>query len=66
MDRFLEFEANASARRFCDALGGEVAEHHPKEVLKEIKIPSILYVRHDLRGSLNDLKDYFNDLERRY
>jgi GNAT superfamily N-acetyltransferase len=53
------FEANAGARRFYDALGGEVVEIHPKEVLKGIEIPSVLYVWHDLRRLLNDL-------ERRY
>ena len=49
------FEANAGARRFYDALGGEVVEHHLKEVVKGITIPSLLYVWHDLQRLLNNL-----------
>jgi GNAT superfamily N-acetyltransferase len=49
------FEANARARRFYDALGGEVVEHHKKEVLKGIEVPSVLYVWRDLQELLNNL-----------
>ena len=49
------FEANAGARRFYDALGGEVVEHHKKEVLKGIEIPSVLYVWRDLQELLTNL-----------
>ncbi len=49
------FEANAGARCFYDALGGEVVEHHLKEVVKGIKIPSLLYVWHDLQKLQNNL-----------
>ncbi len=49
------FEANAGARRFYDALGGEAVEHQPKEVLKGIVIPSVLYVWHDLQKLLKNL-----------
>ena len=49
------FEANAGARRFYDALGGEVVEHHKKEVLKGIEIPSVLYVWRDPQELLNIL-----------
>ena len=49
------FEANAGARRFCDAVGGEIVEHHPREVRKGIDIPSVLYVWHDLQKLLNNL-----------
>ncbi len=49
------FEANASARRFYDALGGEVVKYHKKEVLKGIEIPSVLYVWHDPQELLNNL-----------
>jgi len=49
------FEANTGARRFYDALGGEVAEHHKKEVLKGITIPSVLYVWRDLQELLKNL-----------
>jgi GNAT superfamily N-acetyltransferase len=49
------FEANAGARRFYDALGGEVVEHHKKEVLKGIEIPSVLYVWRDLQDLLTSV-----------
>jgi GNAT superfamily N-acetyltransferase len=49
------FEANARARRFYDALGGEVVEHHKKEVLEGIAIPSVLYVWRDPQRLLNNL-----------
>jgi GNAT superfamily N-acetyltransferase len=49
------FEANASARRFYDALGGEVVENHPKEVLKGIETLSVLYVWRDLQRLLDNL-----------
>jgi GNAT superfamily N-acetyltransferase len=49
------FEANASARRFYDALGGEIVEYHKKEVLKGIDVPSVLYVWRDLQELLNNL-----------
>ena len=49
------FEANAGARGFYDALGGEIIEHHNKEVLKGIKIPSVLYVWRNLEKLLNNL-----------
>lgn len=49
------FEANVAARRFYDALGGEVVEHHKKEVLKGIEIPSLLYIWPDLQKLLNNL-----------
>jgi hypothetical protein len=49
------FETNAGARRFYDALGGEVIEHYNKEVLKGIHIPSVLYVWRDLQKLLNNL-----------
>jgi GNAT superfamily N-acetyltransferase len=50
------FEANAGARRFYDALGGEVIQIYPKEVLKGIEIPSVLYIWHDLEKLTNDLE----------
>jgi GNAT superfamily N-acetyltransferase len=55
------FEANADARRLYDALGGEIAQQHKKEVLKGIEIPSFLYVWHDLQQLLHrlDPKDIF-------
>jgi hypothetical protein len=55
------FEANAGARRLYDALGGEVAEHQKKEVLKGMEVPSVLYVWHDLQELLKRLnpKDIF-------
>jgi hypothetical protein len=43
------------SRRFYDALGGEVVEHQNKEVLKWVRIPSILYVWRDLQELLNNL-----------
>jgi hypothetical protein len=49
------FEANAGARGFYDALGGEVVEHRQKEILEGIEIPSLLYVWHDLIKLLNNL-----------
>jgi GNAT superfamily N-acetyltransferase len=49
------FEANVGARRFYDALGGEVVEHHKKEVQKGIEIPSVLYVWRELQELLNNL-----------
>jgi GNAT superfamily N-acetyltransferase len=49
------FGANVGARRFYDAVGGEVVEQHSKEVLKGIKIPSVLYVWRDLQQLLNNL-----------
>ena len=51
----LVFEANLGARRFYDALGGEVVESSRNEVLEGIKIPSLLYVWHDLQELLNNL-----------
>jgi len=49
------FEANFRARRFYDALGGEVVEHHKKELLKGIWVSSVLYVWHDLQELLSNL-----------
>ncbi len=49
------FEANLSARRFYDALGGEIIEHQHKEVLKGIRIPSVLYMWRNLQNLLNNL-----------
>jgi GNAT superfamily N-acetyltransferase len=49
------FEANAGARGFYDALGGEVVERRQKEILEGIEIPSLLYVWHDLIKLLNNL-----------
>lgn len=49
------FEANISARRFYDAVGGEVVEQHNKEVLKGMKIPSVLYMWRDPQQLLNNL-----------
>jgi GNAT superfamily N-acetyltransferase len=49
------FEANVTARRFYDALGGAVVELQKKEVLKGIEIPSVLYVWRDLEELLNNL-----------
>jgi len=49
------FEANASARRFYDALGGEIVVLRKKEVLNGIEIISVLYVWSDLQELLNNL-----------
>ena len=49
------FEANVRARRFYDAVGGEVIKQHNKEVLKGINIPSVLYVWRDLQQLLHNL-----------
>jgi GNAT superfamily N-acetyltransferase len=49
------FEANLTARRFYNALGGEVVEHHKKEVLKGIEIPSVLYLWRDVEELLTNL-----------
>ncbi len=49
------FEANAGARRFYDALGGEIVDYKSKEVLKGIEIPSVLYIWKDLRQLLINL-----------
>ena len=49
------FEANVGARRFYDALGGEVVENKKREVLKGIEISSVLYVWRDLQELLNNL-----------
>ena len=49
------FEGNAGARRLYDALGGEVVEHHKKEVLKGIEIPSLLYVWRDIEELVNKI-----------
>jgi len=49
------FEANLGARRFYDALGGEVIEHHKKEVLKGIEISSVLYLWRDVEELLTNL-----------
>jgi GNAT superfamily N-acetyltransferase len=42
------FEANYSARRFYEALGGEVVEHLSKQTPAGIKIASLRYVWRDL------------------
>ena len=49
------FEANIGARRFYDALGGEVVEYRNREVLKGIRIPSALYVWRDPQELLDNL-----------
>jgi hypothetical protein len=49
------FEANADARGFYDALGGEIIERHNKELLKGIRIPSVLYMWRNLQNLLNNL-----------
>jgi len=49
------FEANGAARRFYDALGGEIVDYKSKEVLKGIEIPSVLYIWKDLRQLLINL-----------
>ena len=49
------FEANTGARRFYEALGGEVVRHHLKEVVKGIEIPSLLYVWHDPQKLVDEL-----------
>lgn len=49
------FEANAGARGFYDALGGEIIERHNKELLKGIRIPSVLYIWRNLQNLLNNL-----------
>jgi GNAT superfamily N-acetyltransferase len=50
------FEANGEARRFYDALGGEVVEHRLKRALGGADIPSLRYVWRDLQGLLKNLK----------
>ena len=49
------FEANAGARRFYDALGGEVVGQRKKELLKGVEVASLLYVWRDLQGLFNNL-----------
>jgi GNAT superfamily N-acetyltransferase len=41
-------EANLDARRFYEALGGELVERRPKEVVAGIIVPSVRYAWHDL------------------
>lgn len=50
------FEANDGARRFYDALSGEVAEHRLKRAPGGADIPSLRYVWRDLQALLNNLK----------
>ena len=49
------FEANLSARRFYDTLGGEFVGHRQKEVLEGIEISSLLYIWRDLEKLMNNL-----------
>jgi GNAT superfamily N-acetyltransferase len=49
------FEANDGARRFYEALSGEVVEHRPKQAPGGAKIPSLRYVWRDLRVLLSNL-----------
>lgn len=41
-------EANLDARRFYEALGGELVERRPKKVVEGIIVPSVRYAWHDL------------------
>jgi len=41
-------EANLGARRFYEALGGEIVEHRHKEVAEGVAIPSVRYFWPDL------------------
>jgi len=50
------FEANDGARRFYDALSGEVVEHRLKRAPGGADIPSLRYVWRDLQVLLNSLK----------
>jgi GNAT superfamily N-acetyltransferase len=50
------FEGNDEARRFYDALGGEVVEHCLKRAPGGADIPSLRYVWRDLRVLLKNLK----------
>jgi GNAT superfamily N-acetyltransferase len=50
------FEANDEARRFYDALSGQVVEHRLKRAPGGVEIPSLRYVWRDLRVLLNNLK----------
>jgi len=49
------FEANYGARRFYEALSGEVVEYHLKQLPGGAKIPSLRYVWRDLRVLLKNL-----------
>ena len=54
------FEANHGARRFYDALSGEVVEHRLKQAPGGADIPSLRYVWRDLQVLLNNLKSGSN------
>jgi GNAT superfamily N-acetyltransferase len=49
------FEANAGARRFYDALGGEIVEYRKMKVQNGIEITSLRYIWRDLQELLNNL-----------
>jgi len=50
------FEANHGARRFYDALSGEVIEHRLKQAPGGADISSLRYIWRDLQVLLNNLK----------
>ena len=54
------FEANDEARRFYDAISGEVVEHRLKRAPGGANIPSLRYVWRDLQVLLNSLKSGSN------
>lgn len=54
------FEANDEARRFYDALSGEVVEHRLRRAPGGANIPSLRYVWRDLQVLLNSLKSGSN------
>jgi GNAT superfamily N-acetyltransferase len=54
------FEANHGARRFYDALSGQVVEYRLKHGPGGVEIPSLRYVWRDLRVLLNNLKSGSN------
>jgi GNAT superfamily N-acetyltransferase len=54
------FEANGKARRFYDALSGEVAEHRLKRAPGGADILSLRYVWRDLQHLLNNLESGSN------
>jgi GNAT superfamily N-acetyltransferase len=54
------FEANDEARRFYDALSGQVVEYRLKHGPGGVEIPSLRYVWRDLRVLLNNLKSGSN------
>jgi GNAT superfamily N-acetyltransferase len=49
------FEDNIAARRFYDALGGELVERRTRKVLEGIERPSLRYVWHDLQKLLSNI-----------